>query len=152
MSSKSRGEAPGSMAADVGRSAGRYLLAVHWLSQSGPDRVRTGELRESLAVSAASVTEMVSRLDEQGLIDYEKYEGVRLTRQGQDVATRLAWRFCVVSNFFGSSLDTDLDDETSYAIGVTLPERGIFRLREMVAHPCIEACPETQQRYDGCRL
>jgi len=152
MSSKTRGTVQISATDGIGRSAGRYLLAIHWLSQSGPDRIQTGELRESLDVSAASVTEMVTRLDEQGLVDYEKYEGVRLTRQGEDVATRLAWRFCVVNNFFVSSLNTDLDDETSYDIGMALPEQGIFRLREIADHPCIESCPETRQRYNGCQL
>lgn len=137
---------------DIGQSAGRYLLAIHWLSKDRDDRVATGDLTASLGVSGASVSEMVKSLDEQGLVDYEKYSGVRLTSTGRDVATRIAWRFCVVTNFFDSVLGADLDDQTSYEIGATLPEEGIFRLRELVNHPCIEQCPETKQAYSGCQI
>lgn len=154
MSSTTRDGAPETVAGatDIGRSAGRYVLAIHWLSQSGTERISTGELRDSLAVSAASVTEMLARLDDRGLVDYEKYRGVRLTRDGKDLATRLAWRFCVVTNFFDGTLDADLDDETSYQIGVTLPEEGVHRLRGLIDHPCIDECPERSQDYEGCHI
>lgn len=137
---------------DIGYSTGRYLLAVYWLSQDRSHRVGMGELADALDVSGASVSEMVRTLDERGFVDYEKYQGVELTRTGRDAATRIAWRFCVVTNFFNSVLDADLDDETSYEIGATLPEDGVFRLRQLVDHPCIEECPETAQADDGRHL
>lgn len=127
MSSGSRGagaDPQGPSPSTVGATPGRYLLAVHWLAESEDTRVSTGELRRSLDVSGASVTEMVGKLDERNLLEYEKYAGVRLTDRGGKVAQRLAWRFCVVTNFFGATLDTELDDETSYEIGRTLPRDG----------------------------
>lgn len=109
-----------------------------------------GELKEALDVSGASVSEMVSNLDERGLVDYEKYRGVSLSDSGRILGARIAWRFCVVTNFFGSVLETDLDDETTYEIGTTLPEDGVVRLRELVDDPCIETCPEMSQFYEEC--
>ena len=129
--------------AEIERSAARYLLAIAEESAGGTDRVSTGDLRERLDVSAASVTEMVSKLADSGLVDYEKYAGVRLTDRGEAIATRIGWRFCVVSTFFEESLEMGLDDETAFDIGFTLPEDGVFRLRSLVGSACLGRCPES---------
>lgn len=134
----------------MGRTAGRYLLGIHWLWTGESDRVTTGELRESLAVSPASVTEMLGRLDERGLVDYEKYDGAKLTPRGETAAVELAWRFCVVTTFFKSVLGTDLDEETAYEIGYVLPEDGMFRLRELTDRPCLDRCPEARGSNGAC--
>lgn len=134
----------------VERSTGRYILAVHWLADSTDSRVTTGELREYLGVSGASVTEMVGKLDDRGLLDHEKYRGVDLTDDGRHIATRLAWRYCVVTNFFRSVLGTDLEETDLYEIGYAIPVEGLVNLRELIDHPCLERCPETRQEYDGC--
>jgi len=126
---------------DIERSAGRYLFAVSALSESTTERVRTGELREFLNVTPASVTEMVSKLDERGLVDYEKYQGVTLTDRGEALAMEVGWRFCVVSTFFESVLETTLDDETAFDIGFLLPKSGVFRLRKQVETACLGLCP-----------
>lgn len=153
MSSKGRttdSDMSASSSPEIGRSMGWYLLAVHRLSGTGENRITTGELQQSLDVSAPSVSEMISKLNEKELVDYEKYRGVTLTLQGDVVATRLAWRFCVVTNFFGSVLNTNLDDETSYEISFALPEDGIFGLQELIDHPCREECPKAKPGYAGC--
>lgn len=151
MSSKRRtGTADTRVSSEVGRTEGRYLLAIHQLSETSADRIATGELREWLDVSAASVSERISELAERGLVDHEKYHGVTLTPRGSTVTEELAWRFCVVTNFFGSVLETELDDEIAYEIGVVLPENGVFRLRELITHPCIDSCPETNADCVKC--
>lgn len=138
--------------ASVDARPGRYLLAIHRRRESEGERVSTGALRDALDVTGTTVTEMVRKLDDRGLVDHEKYAGVRLTDRGAAVARHLAWRFCVVTNFFTATLDTDLGAETSYEISATLPDDGLARLRELTDHPCIEECPETSQEYDGCLL
>lgn len=135
---------------EIGRSAARYLFAVSKLSESEDGRIATGELKEYLEVAPASVTEMVSKLDDRGLADYEKYHGVTLTRQGEAFATRIAWRFCVVSTFFDSVVDANLDERTAFDIAFTLPEEGVFNLRDLVNSPCIGLCPESGGELDTC--
>lgn len=132
---------------EVDRSNARYLLAISMLSEGSSERVTTGEIRNYLDVAPASVTEMVAKLGERGFVDYEKYQGVRLTSSGEELASRFAWRFCVVTSFFDSVLDTTLEDRTAFDIGFTLPEKGVYRLRERVSTPCLETCPESG-RYD----
>ncbi|MFC7193909.1 metal-dependent transcriptional regulator [Halosimplex aquaticum] len=60
---------------DVERTTARYLFAISTLSTDTEERIATGELKEYLGVTPASVTEMVAKLDERGLVDYEKYQG-----------------------------------------------------------------------------
>ncbi|QOS13468.1 metal-dependent transcriptional regulator [Haloferax sp. Atlit-6N] len=135
---------------EVERSNARYLFAISVLSTGSAERVTTGEIRKYLDVTPASVTEMLAKLDERGFVDYEKYRGVRLTDNGEELASRVAWRFCIVTSFFDSVLDTTLEDHTAFDIGFTLPEKGVYRLRERVNTPCLETCPESGRSGTAC--
>jgi len=135
---------------DVERTTARYVFAISTLSTESDERVTTGELHEYLDVTPASVTEMVAKLDDLDLVDYEKYQGVRLTDQGRELATGIAWRLCVVTSFFDSVLDASLDEDTAFDIGFTLPEDGVYHLRERIQTSCLQVCPEAEGRHAHC--
>lgn len=59
-----------------------YLEWIYRLSKE-QDEVSTTDLARSLKVSPASVTGMLKRLQERGLILHEKYHGVTLTDEGR---------------------------------------------------------------------
>ncbi len=59
-----------------------YLKIIHNLSGKEEIEVSTNELAESTSTRAASVTDMLKKLSEKGLIHYRKYQGVRLTEEG----------------------------------------------------------------------
>lgn len=143
--------ATGPVGTNVGRRTGQYLLAIEWLSEDA-DRVAPGELAARLDVSGASVTEMGSKLADAGLVTVKKYTGVKLTDPGREVARELAWRRCVVENYFAEELSADLTEDQSYEIGYTLPPAALERLRDLVDHPCIEQCPQARPDDDGCRI
>ncbi|WP_225336533.1 metal-dependent transcriptional regulator [Halomicrobium urmianum] len=141
---------PRSAASDVERGAARYLFAVAVLSEPDGERVTTGELREHLDVTPASASEMVARLADRGLVDYESYQGVRLTDRGTTVAERVAWQFCVVSTFFESELDAAIDDRTAFDVAFALPSDGLSNLRDLVGGSCLGLCPESAGEGDEC--
>lgn len=60
-----------------------YLKAIYHLSHDGSRGVSTSEIADSMQTKAASVTDMIKRLSLKGLISYEKYHGVGITRQGK---------------------------------------------------------------------
>lgn len=62
-----------------------YLKTVSELS-SGEEAVPISALARSLGVSAVSATEMVHRLQDQGLVEHIPYRGIRLTEEGQQQA------------------------------------------------------------------
>lgn len=64
-----------------------YLKAIYRLSHEGP--VNTLALAEALSVSSPSVTGMLKKLHELGLVEHIPYKGVTLTESGEKVALEL---------------------------------------------------------------
>ena len=72
---------------------------------------RVVDIAESLKISQASVTNMVQRLDGEGLLKYEKYRGLALTASGEALAKNITRRHQILTDFlrlFG------LDEEVIY--------------------------------------
>ena len=65
-----------------------YLKAIYKLAEAEPDTpgVSTNRIAAALATRAASVTDMLRRLADKQLLDYEKYRGVQLTAEGKRLA------------------------------------------------------------------
>ena len=60
---------------------------------------RVADIAEGLGIAQPSVSNMVRRLDEKGLINYEKYRGMTLTDEGERVARRIAKRHSLLEEF-----------------------------------------------------
>jgi len=97
-------------------AGGQYLLAVYILGHRGDPPVGTNAVAEALERSPATVTERFKRLEEEGLVEYEPYEGATLTDAGRERAAELHETYVTVSWFFRSVLD--LDDHESEAMGL----------------------------------
>lgn len=134
----------------VDRRPGRYLIAIYWLKYESDHRVQTGEISEYLGVQPASVTEMLGRLDDASLVEYETYRGVKLANRGDTVARELAWRQCTVRVFFAVRLDLELNANTAYRIGYALPTHGIKRLADLVDHRQNTPCCGTATTERAC--
>ncbi len=63
-----------------------YLKAIFHLERSFPTGVSTNALAEEMNTKASSVTDMVKRLSEKKLVNYKKYQGVKLSKLGKDTA------------------------------------------------------------------
>lgn len=153
MSPKERSETPASgrePESEIEKTAARYLFAIFRSSTDAEGRVRTGQLREYLGVAPATVTEMLSKLEADGYVEHEKYQGVRLTSHGETVAERVSWRLCIVSSFFDSTLEADLDERTAFEMGFRLPRDAVLRLRELTAASCLGVCPESGGSSGRC--
>src|SRR3954451_16301732 len=61
---------------------------------------RVVDIATSLRISQASVTNMVQRLDGDGLLKYEKYRGLGLTVAGETLARKIARRHELLTEFF----------------------------------------------------
>ncbi len=69
-----------------------YLKLIYALASRGADEVSTNALAEVTATRAASVTDMLKRLADKELIHYRKYQGVRLTDEGERLALKIIRR------------------------------------------------------------
>jgi DtxR family Mn-dependent transcriptional regulator len=78
-------------ASTVSANTEEYLEWIYRLSKEN-DEVTTTDLARKLKVSPASVTGMLKRLAERGLIDYQPYHSIGLTEEGRAVAARIIRR------------------------------------------------------------
>ena len=60
---------------------------------------RVADIARSLDISQASVTNMIQRLDAEGLLKYEKYRGLVLTTAGETLAKNITRRHRLLTDF-----------------------------------------------------
>jgi DtxR family transcriptional regulator, Mn-dependent transcriptional regulator len=63
-----------------------YIKAIYHLSRNQEGTAYTQELATALATTPASVTDMVKKLSEKGILSYVPYRGARLSRRGEKTA------------------------------------------------------------------
>ncbi|WP_080239269.1 metal-dependent transcriptional regulator [Spirosoma rigui] len=69
-----------------------YLKTIYYLATRQAGEVSTNALAEMTATKAASVTDMLRKLADKQLIHYKKYQGVRLTEEGERLALQVIRR------------------------------------------------------------
>jgi DtxR family Mn-dependent transcriptional regulator len=85
------------------KSERETLKAIYRLAHNGLD-AHTGTLAESLKVAPGTVTAIVKRLAERGLLDHKLYRGVELTGGGQRAAVGAIRRHRIVERFLADML------------------------------------------------
>lgn len=66
-----------------------YLKAIYHLSEGGREQVSTNAIADAIQTKPASVSDMIQRLDRKGVINYTKYQGVKVTEEGQNAALKV---------------------------------------------------------------
>ena len=61
---------------------------------------RVVDIAQSLKISQASVTNMIQRMDADGLLKYERYRGMVLTASGEALAKNITRRHRILTDFF----------------------------------------------------
>jgi len=65
------------------QSEENYLKSIYHLQEEVEGGVSTNSISEILKTKAASVTDMIKKLADKKLVDYQKYYGVKLTETGK---------------------------------------------------------------------
>ncbi|MDI3280162.1 MAG: transcriptional regulator MntR [Bacillota bacterium] len=68
-----------------------YLEMIYRLAQA-KGYVRAVDLAETLGVQPSSVTRMIQKLHDAGLLCYERYRNIALTERGRAIGRFLVWR------------------------------------------------------------
>jgi DtxR family Mn-dependent transcriptional regulator len=121
------------------RSVEDYLKAIYRLSPQGR-AASTSEIAQRLDLSPASVSGMVKRLSEQGLLEHVPYKGVQLTPEGRRAALRMLRRHRLIEAylvaFLGYTWDTvhDEAERLEHAVSDTL----VDRMAAVLGHPAVD--------------
>ena len=86
-----------------------YVKAIYALSSRLEAPVPTSALAERLDVAPSSVTAMLKRLDEAGLVRHERYRGVELTTDGERVALEVIRHHRLLEAFLAEELGMPWD-------------------------------------------
>lgn len=82
-----------------------YAKAIYSLTGWGPETASTNDLADRLGVRPASVSAMIKKLDEAGLVERVPYHGVRLTAEGTRVALGVLRRHRLLELFLAEVLE-----------------------------------------------
>ena len=93
----------------ISASAQDYAKAVYALEAHEGRAVSTNDLAERLGVTPGSVSAMVRKLSDVGLVEHEPYHGVRLTAQGRRVALEVLRHHRLIELFLSEELGMSWD-------------------------------------------
>jgi DtxR family transcriptional regulator, Mn-dependent transcriptional regulator len=117
-----------------------YLKAIYAFERDG-GAAATNDIAQRLAIAPASVSGMVQRLADQGLVEYERYRGVRLTAAGRKAALRTLRRHRVIESYLVQALGYPWDvvhqeaERLEHAASDTLIDRMAAAIGEPVTDP-----------------
>src|SRR5437016_7985459 len=121
------------------RSQQDYLKALYLLR--GEERpVPTRELAQRLGISSPSVSEMVTRLTAQGLVEHDRYRGQQLTREGRRVALELVRHHRLLEMFLVQVLGYSWDEvhDEAERLEHVISERMEQRIFDLLGRPALD--------------
>ena len=87
-----------------------YLKAIFKLSGKQKACVSTNAIAEELETKASSVTDMIKKLTEKGLVNYQKYKGTSLTKKGHEIAVHIVRKHRLWEVFLVKKLNFQWDE------------------------------------------
>lgn len=117
-----------------------YLKAIHQGQSSLPKGQRLlpmGHVASALSVTPGTATTMIKTLAESGLVEYEPYTGVRLTKAGDKLAARVLRRHRLVELFLVNVMGMRWDEvhDDAEQLEHVVSDRLIDRIDEMLGRP-----------------
>jgi DtxR family transcriptional regulator, Mn-dependent transcriptional regulator len=134
-----------------------YLKAIYDLELEGAP-ASTNDIADRLAISPASVSGMVRRLADQGLVTHEPYRGVRLTEDGRRAALRTLRRHRILECYLTEVLGYPWDrvhaeaERLEHAASEELVERMASALGDPVQDPHGAPIPTRDGRVEEASL
>ncbi len=118
-----------------------YVELVY-IIQNKKEKVHTNDVASSFNISPGSVTEIFQKLNDEGYINYEKYNGVTLTEKGRKIALNTKKKHDTLKNFLILlGVDEKIADEDACKIEHNVNKKTMGKLRKFVEFAKLE---------DGC--
>jgi len=136
-------------AESVSSQAEEYLEAIYRLEQKG-GFARTMELAKSLNVVPGSVTNTIENLKRKGLVTHKPYKGVKLTANGQKIASSVLRRHRLAERLLTDILHLDWSEVHDQACKLehALSPEILKPLEKALGHP--KKCPHGNPIPTSC--
>ena len=131
-----------------------YAKAIYALSRRGRGAVTTNALAERLSVTPASVSAMLKKLDQQGLVTHTRYHGVQLTDAGERIALEVLRHHRLLELYLAEQLDVPWDrvheeaEALEHALSGDLADRIDAKLGHPTHDPHGDPIPSAELKID----
>ena len=114
-----------------------YIKVIYHLSLVSPKGINTNAIAGMIESKASSVTDMVKKLAEKELVDYQKYQGVTLTKKGLQAAKMIVRKHRLWEVFLVEKLAFSWDEvhDVAEELEHIHSEKLINRLEEFLGFP-----------------
>ena len=128
-----------------------YLKAILSLSLLEEELVSTNSIATEMNTSAASVSDMLKKLQEKELIIYKKYKGVSLNKQGKSIAINIMRKHRLWETFLVKKLDFNWDEvhEVAEQLEHIKSEKLIDKLDSFLNYPKFDPHGEVIPTKEG---
>lgn len=117
-----------------------YIKAIYHLGKGERTSVSTNAIAEQMETKPSSVTDMIKKLSEKGLVNYKKYKGVSLTEFGTKTALTLVRKHRLWEVFLVEKLDFSWDEvhEVAEQLEHVKSEKLVDRLDKHLGYPQVD--------------
>lgn len=134
-----------------------YLETILYLTRDG-GRAKTRDIAKAMDIKPPSVSEMLLKLREEGLVDYASYEGAALTDAGRKHAIQIERKHQLLETFLVDTLGVELNEahEEACEMEHSISENTVEKICAYLGHPrfCPDDHPITKgeccEKVDAC--
>lgn len=133
------------------QSEENYLKSIFHLNKGSSKAVSTNALAKQMETKPSSVTDMVRRLSEKGLVNYKKYKGVSLSAEGSRLALSVIRKHRLWEVFLVEKLEFSWDEvhEVAEQLEHIKSEKLIDMLDELLGFPQFDPHGDPIPAKDG---
>ncbi len=123
----------------VTRNREDYLRALYILEEEKHE-LKSIDLANYLKVSKPSVSEMLGRLIDEGLVYHERYSKIRFTQKGREIAKKLTSKHRIIEIFLLKVLGMGHRNihKEAHRLEHAFSDESILKLRKFLGNPKID--------------
>jgi DtxR family Mn-dependent transcriptional regulator len=125
-----------------------YLETILYLTKGGKT-AKTKDIAEAMGIKSPSVSEMLSKLKQEGYVEYQPYVGATLTDKGRAEAVQMERKHQLLETFLVDTLGVELDRAHDEACEMehSISDSTISKICAFLGHP--RFCPDDHSITPG---
>lgn len=127
-----------------------YLSAIYKYRESDGN-IKANRIAEKLSITNAAVTDMLKKLAKDGYVNYKRYQGIKLTTEGEDYAKSMVRRHRIWEVFLHQVVGIPWDKvhEEAHNLEHSASDELINRMEEMLDFPTFDPHGDPIPSKDG---
>jgi DtxR family transcriptional regulator, Mn-dependent transcriptional regulator len=128
-----------------------YVKVIYDLQERGSGRVTISRIAERMSVSSSSVSGMLRKLDDTGLVEHARYGDVRLTEAGEKAALEVLRRHRLLEAYLVEALGYAWDEvhDEAEELEHVVSDRFVDRIAEYLGNPTTDPHGDPIPTRDG---